>query len=217
MWLNGWLDLNTRVIFEGKELSFYEEFFNYWYRETLQGKLKNDFSSHVWDLGEKCATMKEFWKKCKESVEWHLEDLIDPKRIYYGDLRYDFIDFANFKINQEVGRRTHFCCKNQYMQHFVLPECYRLAREKVGSLDNCLEKEKFLEYSKKGYPFWILEDYRDNIVTAMYESFAKTKYASKIQETLEKRFARVANNAVSRFVELESSTSLNKHGQHCSA
>jgi hypothetical protein len=206
MWLHGWVDLDTLVIFEGKELSFYEEFFNYWYRETLQGKLKNDFSSYVWDLGEECQTVKEFWKRCKDSAEWHMEDLIDPKRIYDGNLRYNFIDFANVKINQEVGRFNDFCCENQYLTYFVLPECYSLAIKKIGTFRNFLFKDEFLQYCNIGYPKWILEEYRDSIVQAMYESFSQTKYADKIQTTLNERFLRVANNAVSQFVEPEVTT-----------
>ena len=80
-----------------------------------------------------------------------------------------------------------------------MPECYRLARDKVGTLENALDKEKYLEYAKECYPFWILEDYRDSIVTAMCESFAKTKYASEVQKTLKERYNLVAKNAIIQF------------------
>jgi hypothetical protein len=196
---NGWIDFDTDVYFKGKDLSFYQEFFNYWYIHTLDTKLKNDFSSHVWDIGEESETVEEFWKRCEQCAQWQSEDLIDPRRICDGDLRYDFINFANFKINQEVGRLAQFYCNNQYLQHFVMPECYRLARDKVGTLENALDKEKYLEYAKECYPFWILEDYRDSIVTAMCESFAKTKYASEVQKTLKERYDLVAKNAIIQF------------------
>ena len=96
MGLCGWIDLDTQVIFESKELSFYKEFFNYWYQETLTEKLKNDFSSYVWELAETCVTLNEFLNKCTKQTEMHAKDLIDPKYIKNSDwLQNDFYQFAN--------------------------------------------------------------------------------------------------------------------------
>ena len=197
MGLCGWIDLDAQVIFESKELSFYQEFFNYWYCQTLTEKLKNDFSSYVWELAETCATLNEFLNKCTKQSEMHEKDLIDPQYIKNGDwLQNDFYQFANFKINQKVGQKMKdFCCDNKYLQYFVLPECYRLAQEKVGSL------ALYLQCNRKSSLMWALEDYRNSILKAMYESFAETQYASKVQDTLRQRFKRVTNNAVSCFVE----------------
>jgi hypothetical protein len=195
MLLYGNVNLNTKIIFENKDLSFYEEFFNYWYRQTLWGELKHDFSSYVWDLGQACNTLKEFWQECDVEEKWRSNDIVDAWRIKNGPfLNNDFYEFANCMINLEVGRQDDFCCDNQYLQHFVLPECYRLARDKVGTLDTFVQRSK-----NAGYKY-SLEEYRDQIENAMHLAFAKTNYANEVQKTLKNRFNRVAYEAACQFI-----------------
>jgi hypothetical protein len=195
MWLYGNVDFNTKIIFGQKELSFYEEFFNYWYSETLLGKLKHDFSNYVWHLGKKCATLEEFWQECNIEEKWRSGDIINAWRIKNSSfLSEDFHKFANFKINLEVGTHDDFCCESQYLHYFVLPECYRLAQKRVGTLDI------FIQRNKKAGVLYALEEYRDEIKDAMYLSFEKTQYAKEVQKTLKRRFNRVAYTAACQFL-----------------
>jgi hypothetical protein len=195
MLLYGNVNLNTKVIYENKDLSFYQEFFNFWYKETLMGKLKHDFSNYVWQLGEQCATLDEFWQECEEEEKWLTRDIIYAWRIKNNlFLSEDFHEFANFKINQEIGTRDNFCCENQYLHYFVLPDCYSLAQKRVGTLDI------FIQRNKKAGVLYALEEYRDEIKDAMYLAFKETRHAREVQKTLRRRLNRVAYAAACQFL-----------------
>ena len=177
-------DFDPQILFEG-ELSCYQKFFNYWYCETLVGKLKHDFSSRVWELAEKCTTLEEFWEACNREADYQSEDTIDARNIRDSNtLACDFHEFADNKIDEEDGWLDTFYCEHPYLQDFVLPECYRLAKEKV----------------QRGTSARVREDYREEIERAMHEAFAETSYARDVQQTVKERYQHVADAVIVHFV-----------------
>jgi hypothetical protein len=76
---------------------------------------------------------------------------------------------------------------DDFFAHFVLPECWSLAQQKIGTLDQHLDQYWCVKY-------WMGVEYKELAIDAMYKCLPQCSYMQVVLATLHRRCEQIVNH-----------------------